>query len=394
MSLIQIWKENPSFLRDKRVEQIVGFAGDGKLGDNNSAPEEFRAFLAQTPGDVLSQYANDCLENSFKDSGLALQDIVNEIAKRLEFVVEAGRYRGTKKDIGHDGIWTGPDGHSIVAEVKTTDAYRLPIETVAGYRRRLIKAGRISEDTSSILVIVGREDTGELEAQIRGSRHAWDVRLISIDALVRLMQIRQELDSPVAEAQIRALLVPREYTRVDGIIDLVFSTTEDILEEGSDGLEGDESTHDAESKKRGTPASFNTACASRISTHLGVDLVRQSRVVFSDPGAELTVMCAVSKRSARSKNASYWFALHPHQLDKLSHTEDAFASFGCGSADQIALLPLSFLETQLDGMNQTYLEDGSTHHWHVKICRRKDRWILKRRKDEEHPDITDMMLLA
>ncbi len=76
MSLIQIWKENPSVLRNKRVEQIVGFAGDGKLGDSNSAPKEFRTFLARIPGDVLSQYASECLESSFKDSGLALQDIV------------------------------------------------------------------------------------------------------------------------------------------------------------------------------------------------------------------------------------------------------------------------------------------------------------------------------
>lgn len=394
MSLIEIWKETPSSLRNKRVEQIIGIAGDGNLGDSNSAPEEFRAFLAQIPRDILSQYANDCLENSFKDSGLALQDIVNEIANRLGFDVEAGRYRGTKKDIGHDGIWTGPDGHSIVAEVKTTDAYRLSVETIAGYRDRLIESSRIGEDTSSILVIVGREDTGGLEAQIRGSRHAWDVRLISIDSLIRLMQIRQELESPVAEAQIRMLLVPREYTRVDGIIDLVFSTTEDILEEDSDEPEKDGLNHSAEPKKRGTPVAFNAACAARISTHLGVDLVRQSRVVFSDPSAGLTITCAVSKESTRSKNASYLFAFHPHQLDKLSHKERAFASFGCGSADQIALLPLSFLKSQLNGMNQTCLEDGSTHHWHVKICRRKDGWILRRRKDENHPNITDMMLLT
>ena len=243
-------------------------------------------------------------------------------------------------------------------------------------------------------MIVGREDTGELEAQIRGSRHAWDVRLISIDALIRLMKIRQELDSPVAEAQIRTLLIPREYTRVDGIIDLVFSTTEDILEESAEEPEEDETTNDTEPKKRGAPSSFHADCAARISRHLGIDLVKQSRAVFSDPATELTVTCAVSKKSARSKNESYWCAFHPRQLDKLSHREDAFASFGCGSANKIALLPLSFLKPLLDGMNQTCLEDGSTHHWHVKICRRKDRWILQRRKDEEHPDITDKMLLT
>jgi len=35
-----------------------------------------------------------------------------------------------------------------------------------------------------VLIVVGRQDTGELEAQIRGSRHAWDIRLISAEALL------------------------------------------------------------------------------------------------------------------------------------------------------------------------------------------------------------------
>ena len=120
MSLVQIWKENPEQIRAKRVDQIIGFAGDGKLGDNNTAPIEIRDFLTRVPGELISSYANDCLENPFKDSGLALQDIVNEIASRLGFKVEPGRYRGTKNDIGHDGIWTTPNNHEIVAEVKTT----------------------------------------------------------------------------------------------------------------------------------------------------------------------------------------------------------------------------------------------------------------------------------
>jgi len=392
MSLYTIWKENPSQIRDKRVDQIIGFAGDGKLGDNNSAPEEFRTFLARVPADMLAGYAEDCLTSSFKDSGLALQDIVNEMAHRLGFNVEAGRYRGTKKEIGHDGIWTGPDGHTIVAEVKTTDAYRLPIQTVANYRRRLIKTGHIGEESSSILVIVGREDTGELEAQIRGSRHAWDVRLISIDALVRLMGIRQELDDPGAEAQIRSLLVPREYTRVDEIIDLVFSTTENILEETPDDLgpEGDSSTK--ESKERDTPVSFNEACAFRISKHLGVDLTKQSRITFADVDADLIVTCAVSKEYSGAKATGYWFAFHPHQLEKLSESKNAFASFGCGSAAQIALLPIAFLTSQLDGLNKTHGRDGRSY-WHVIIHREGDRYILHRRKGEDRPDITDKMLL-
>jgi hypothetical protein len=396
MTLVQIWKENPEQIRSKRVDQIIGFAGDGKLGDNSSAPTEFRDFLARVPGDLLSRYANDCLENVFKDSGLALQDIVNEVASRLGFKVEPGRYRGTKNDIGHDGIWTAPDNHVIVAEVKTTDAYRLPIETVASYRRRLIKTGRITEDQSSILVIVGREDTGELEAQIRGSRYAWDVRLISIDALLRLMKIRQDLDSPSVEARIRAVLVPREYTRVDEIIDLVFSTAEEILEEAPPELanedEADTTPEQKEVKNRDKPVSFNLACVDKIAKHFEVELTKQSRVVFGDLDSGMTITCAVSKEYKNAGGSGYWFAFHQHQLVKLSEASSAYACFGCGSADQIAVLPLNFIKDQLEGMNQTTREDGRLY-WHIVIHKEDDRWVMHRRKGFDWPDITFMMLL-
>ncbi|WP_411868678.1 hypothetical protein [Vulcanococcus limneticus] len=396
MTLVQIWKENPEQIRAKRVDQIIGFAGDGKLGDNNSAPSEFRDFLARVPGELIAKYANDCLESAFKDSGLALQDIVNEIATRLGFTVEPGRYRGTKADIGHDGIWTAPNNHAIVAEVKTTDAYRLPIETVATYRRRLIKAGRITEDHSSILIIVGREDTGELEAQIRGSRYAWDVRLISIDAFLRLMKIRQDLDSPSVEERIRAVLIPREYTRVDEIIDLVFSTTEDILDEVPDELGEENEVESApgakESKDREKPVSFNLACVERIGKSLHVELTKQSRVIFGDLDSGLKITCAVSKEYKNAGGLGYWFAFHQHQLETLSEAPSAYACFGCGSPERIAILPFNFIKSQLEGMNQTTREDGRMY-WHVQIHKEGERWIMHRRKGFDWPDITSMMLV-
>ena len=288
-----------------------------------------------------------CLPLDYKvsqihDSLGTLQDIVNEMAHRLGFNLEHGRYRGTRNEIGHDGIWTGPDGHSIVVEVKTTDAYRLPIETVANYRRDLIKKNRITEENSSILVVVGREETGELEAQIRGSRHAWDVRLISIDALVRLMKIRQEVDDPNTESRIRSLLVPREYTRVDEIIDLVFSTAEDLLEETPPNAEDEEANLRQAEARKDKPVSFNSACAARISKHLSADLTKQSRIIFADADRSLTVTCAVSKEYDDPKGAGYWFAFHPHQLEKLRQAKTGYAAFGCGSPDQIALLRSPF----------------------------------------------------
>jgi hypothetical protein len=90
-------------------------------------------------------------------------------------------------EIGFDGIWQQYDTWNLVVEVKTTDAYRIPLDAIAKYRNRLIESGKIIEAKSSILIIVGRDDTGELEAQIRGSKQAWDIRIISIDSLIRLL---------------------------------------------------------------------------------------------------------------------------------------------------------------------------------------------------------------
>ena len=392
MSLYELWKNSPDQVHGKRVDQLISFAGDGKLGDKNTAPPEFRAFLRKVPAEMLARFAEECLSKSFSDSGLALQDIVNEIASRLGFLVEHGRYRGTKNQIGHDGIWRGPDDREIVAEVKTSDAYRLPIETVAMYRRNLIRRDHISEDTSSILVIVGREDTGELEAQIRGSRHAWDVRLISIDALIRLLRIRQEVDDPVTETQIRSLLVPREYTRVDEIIDLVFSATEDRLQENPPAQDEIDLLTDEGIVTRETPASFNDAVAARLANHLGVDLTKQSRILFADIDAGVAATCAVSKEYSNPRGLGYWFAFHPYQLEKLEAVPKGYAAFGCGSADSIALLPISFLKPHLEGIRQTHRDDGR-YFWHIQIHRDGDSWILHRRKDQNWPDITDRMLL-
>ena len=182
MALIDLWRDSRAQISSKHVQQIVAFAGDGKIADGNSSSAEFRAFLAQLPSEMLVRYASECLVDSFTASGLVLQDTVNEVGARLGFRVTPGRYRGVAGQLGFDGLWESDDGHSIVVEVKTTDTYRIDLNTIANYRRGLIKNRTISEEHSSVLIVVGRDDTGDLEAQIRGSRHAWDSTARSLRA--------------------------------------------------------------------------------------------------------------------------------------------------------------------------------------------------------------------
>jgi hypothetical protein len=115
----------------------------------------------------------------------------------------------------------------LIIEVKTTDAYNFSPDTLAQYRDRLVSESRI-EGNASILIVVGREDTGALEAQIRGSRHAWDIRLISVERLLKLLQVSEKSEDPSTLRQIRQLLRPFEYTKIDRIIDVLFEAAADV----------------------------------------------------------------------------------------------------------------------------------------------------------------------
>lgn len=81
---------------------------------------------------------------------------MNEIGLRLGFKVQRGRYKGVSGQIGNDGLWTLPDEHCVLVEVKTTDAYRVDLERIANYRKSLIAQSTISADKSSLLIVVGR----------------------------------------------------------------------------------------------------------------------------------------------------------------------------------------------------------------------------------------------
>lgn len=166
MSLMTFWKSNRENVESMQLNQIVAIAGNGVLKDSGDTATELREFLAVVSTEYLGKYLNECLDKAFTDSGLALQDIVNELGSRLDCQIEHGRYRGKAGDIGFDGIWRYPNGYSLVVEVKTTDAYAIDLDRVAGYRKALIDQNRITDD-SSILIVVGRKDTGGLEAQVR-----------------------------------------------------------------------------------------------------------------------------------------------------------------------------------------------------------------------------------
>lgn len=392
MELTDLWLDSPDQIRGKHLQQIIAFAGDGKLRDTGLAAEEFRRFLSVVPSDLLTDYAEQCLNVGFPNSGLALQDVVNEVGSRLGFSVEHGRYRGSSAKIGFDGLWALADGRSIVIEVKTTDAYRIDLDTVVGYRRRLIDESKISADASSILIVVGREDTGDVEAQVRGSRHAWDIRLISVDSLLRLMLLKEAVEDPVTLNRIHDILFPREFTKLDEIVEVVFSAAEEAKQEDEPRESDVEEPEQANAtQKKFTPVAFHQQCVERLQKVLGTTLVRQSRAQFLSPDKRISVVCAVSRAYEKPDGEGYWFAFHPHQKDFLESTEQGYAAFGCGSANTLVLVPIRQFVPWLDGMNRTVRNDRE--YWHVQMHRQGIDVRLTRRKNTPEVDLSAYVVL-
>ena len=390
MSLLDLWKKTPEQLADKQVNQVITFAGNGKLLDDSDCSFEFRSFLSSVPSNNLESYAGQCLSHSFTDSGLALQDVVNEIGSRLGAEITPGRYRGTSKHLGFDGLWKFPNGHSIIVEVKTTDAYRIDLNTIADYRNSLMDDKIISESDSSMLLIVGRQDTGDLEAQIRGSRYAWDIRIISVDALLRLLSIKEEVEDPLIIQRIHNILIPREFTRLDEIADILFSTKEDLKQEEEITTEDEEIVKIKSKGKRFTPVRFHDACLSRIQEYLNVTLLKRSKSQFITPDKSLIVNCSVSKEHDPDTSPGYWFAFHPYHKESLKSVPKSFVAFGCGTSQRLLLIPFKDFDPWTDGMGTTH--KGDRYYWHVIIHRKDNKYYLHRRKGEKIIDLTPYLM--
>lgn len=107
-------------------------------------------------------------------------------------------------------------------ESKKTDAYSLSIETLEKYRKTVIKEQSLDPNKCSILVVVGLSKKGGFINLVKGSDHVRDIRIISMDALSTLLTIKETQKDAFVDEQIKELLKPHEYIRVDELINLIF----------------------------------------------------------------------------------------------------------------------------------------------------------------------------
>jgi hypothetical protein len=378
MPLLALWSSAPEQVGALSIQQIVATAGDGKLGDDSECSRELREFLSQVHSDKLVDYAQHCLDVGFDNSGFVLQDIVNELGRRLDYRVVNGRYRGVSNKPGNDGLWKAPEEREVIVEVRTTDTYQLSLSRIAGYRDRLRQEGTIGTECS-MLVVVGRHETDDLEAQVRGSRHAWDTRIISVKALLQLVRLKESTESSQTARKIREILVPFETTRLDSLVEVLLTTAQDV-EETFVAATAMSSADDPETSKSAIidPTSVQLTrdrIVDVFATKHGKKLIRTSRAVYWDAAHTFRVVCTVSKRYSRRPSETYWYAYRTNWNLFLTEADTGYFLLGCTDLDIAFAIPIQVLSEHLEELNTTTRDDGSSY-WHISVAHRGSDFIL------------------
>jgi hypothetical protein len=208
------------------LEQVLALVG--RLDDSkgqNTARERFRQFLVNSVPKVgqLRDYVEECLRKTGDNYDRALQDLINYLGQFLEFEVTYGRYQGVRGEIGFDGYWKSPEGFHIVVEVKTSEVFAINASTLVGYVDALISEKKIpSWDKTLGLYVIGRPNPNlrQLENAIIAEKRTDQLRVISVDALLSLVELMSKYD--IGHEDILAVIYPSG-PRIDPVVDLMAS---------------------------------------------------------------------------------------------------------------------------------------------------------------------------
>jgi hypothetical protein len=376
MSLLSIHLNHPSELYGYRAEQIVALAGDGRLRDGTTCSNEFRHYLANVGLERLSSHIQETLTQKFQDSGFVLQDLVNEIGRRLGFTVENGRYHGVVNQSGHDGFWHCND-MSLVVEVKTTDAYRINLNTLASYAIQKAPPDSDTKKRFGILIVVGRQDTGDLEAQIRGSKHAWDIRVISVESLIELSRLCEVSVDDATSGALRNSLLPVEYTRVDHLVSLLSRLAFDV--ERSTAAEIDNSAMESAPldyvKKNEIIKESIESLRGKIVASLGdpakVKLRQHTTSRFESADGTIYLI-SLSKRYDRT-DQKYWYAFQSKWIPYLDK-ENSYLCIGMLDHNYYFQIPGLIATKFPQNLNKT--EKKGVLYWHMGLIEENAKTLL------------------
>ena len=197
-----------------------------------------------------------------------------------------------------------------------------------------------------------------------------DTRLISVEALLKLLSVKEMADQESTIGQIRALLQPLQTTKLDGIIDIVFSTALDV-EDGvkSQSVEAEEAEGEGpKGKQVRTPSEQLEAKRESAAESLGkarkLQFVKQRRTLYQNGEGDVRLCVVVSKRYGKTYQP-YWYGYHTHWNEFLREGKTAFLVLACMDRTTAYAIPYATLAPLLTKLNKS--EASRRSYWHLPL---------------------------
>jgi hypothetical protein len=160
-----------------------------------------------------------------------------------------------------------------------------------------------------------------------------------------------------------------EYTKLDSLIDVMFTAAKEV-EGGEDTKgpsgEGEESGSGWQFTDPKLMQAKREAIAQAFGESQSTKLIKKTRATYWDATHTKRIVCTVSKRYAENAATPYWYAYHPSWDSFLAEGTTGHFVLGCMDLHIAFAIPLEVLRQQLDKLNMTVKPDG-THYWHIKI---------------------------
>jgi hypothetical protein len=204
--------------------------------------------------------------------------------------------------------------------------------------------------------------------------------------------LKENTEAAETGLKMRSLLTPIEYTRLDRMVDVMFTTATDVEEEPEPDEQADNEHVPAAAfdAKKAAPAivtAADLATTGKGTWHftdaqllqakredviaaLGrretASLVRKSRALYWNAQRDVRAACSMSKRYAGKNQAPYWYAYHPQWDAFLSEADRGFFVLGCMDLEKAFAVPHAVMKPLLPSLHTTTNKSGNTY-WHVHL---------------------------
>jgi hypothetical protein len=206
------------------------------------------------------------------------------------------------------------------------------------------------------------------------------MRIIGVDALIKLMEVNLITSSEEVTEKIHTILQPIEYTRIDKIVDVIFTAAEDKQNE-VDELEESELAEKTESQSQDrTPNEIlqerKDNLIRKLSDKNNCQLVKRKHSLYADQADVIHAVIAISKQYQRSETF-YWYAYHNDPQRKfLSEAKEGFMVFGMTDTDYGFAIPYSLLEQHWSDLYSTTKKNGREYK-HIFIYKTTTGYFLR-----------------